>query len=222
MAGRLEGEGRKVVFEHTIDKVAGAKFMFKNNKDDKLRKLWASKEDIVHAIECIEKAVTVKKAMANLDEVILSSLWQAGVMSYGRCFVKPLVLQPQRVFKSNDELDTHRDIMALRHEYIAHGSEHRHSALEVVVVIKETEAGFHFDWHFPGAVFVGHYMEPSAVLPHLNVLKAALETMIDKELDKLGEQLRWDPEVVRSIIRCEQAKGNPEFAKFVIPEKFND
>ncbi|MGB3526195.1 MAG: hypothetical protein WBB32_09540 [Flavobacteriales bacterium] len=208
MAKELEGEHRKVAFEHTIDEVDSIKFTFKNRKGEKLRNLWLAQEDVQEAIACIEKVNSLVISIPKLDDLIVSALWEKAIMNYGRCFNSPVKLQASYYFKSVEAKQVHKDLYSLRQEYIGHQGAHNRYRLEVVVIPRAVEGGYKIEYHFPSIKGVGHFFEPSVIISHLKTFGLILERVMEKEMNGLNEEIWKEGDVLRWFVDQEMTKGN--------------
>ncbi len=205
MGKRLKGELREQVFKHTLGHIEGAKFEFRDQPPSKLHKLLLAEQDVAHAIDCIEKAIEVKEAIPELDELILSGLWQEAIMSYGRCFVKPISLQHTSFFFEEYSCQFHDELMALRHKYIGHRQDHNRSSFDMVIVPTRSENGYSLEYYFPGAIALGHYLGPLQTIDHIRVLQGGVKHLVQQEIAKLDKLLWKDPELLRWFVEQEQA-----------------
>ena len=72
------------------------------------------------------------------------AVWQALIVNYAKCFVKAdgrkVKLEPTIVFEksNNDLLNTHKELMELRHQYVAHSGVNNYEILEVYLALDPT------------------------------------------------------------------------------------
>lgn len=211
MSRKLSPEDRKAAFPHTIDKVHGLKLEFTDNQADNLRNLFQAVDDIKSARACIKKVLLLRRTFKEVDDLIISGLWQKAVMSYGRCFNKPIRLQATKMFKTPEARAFHLEVQDLRDKYIGHQGSHQRAAREVIVVVRHSRKGYWPEFHGPGLVQVGNYLSPAKTLRHFKLLIAALEAEMQVITTRLGKVVMQDPRVLRWIVRREKASGSKLF-----------
>jgi len=211
MPRKLSPQERKVAFSHTIDQVQGLKLQFTANQADKLCNYNQAIDDVKIAIDCIKKVVLLQRKIKRLDDLIISSLWQKAIMSYGRCFNKPLRLQATKVFKSTESLTYHQSVQALRDQYIGHQGSHPRAAREVIVIVRNSKNGYWPEFHDTGLIQIGNYLNPTKTLRHFKLLIAGMEAEAKEIVNVLGKQVMKEPRVLRWIVQREKASGSKLF-----------
>lgn len=211
MPRKLSQEERKVSFRHTIDKLDGLKLEFTDSQTDRLSNLFQAVDDIERASACIKKVVSLQRAFKGLDDLVVSALWQKAVMSYGRCFNRPIKLQATSIYKSPEALAFHQEIKDLRDKYIGHQGSHQRTARGVVIVVRHSKKGYRPEFHGAGIGQMGNYLNPAQTLRHFKLLIAVLNAEMQSITASLGRVVMDEPMVLRWIVRREKANGSKLF-----------
>ena len=132
----------------------------------------------------------------NLDDLIVSALWQQAVMAYARCFTSTesgfSKLEAKQCFNTARARLNHKKLMDLRMSHIAHRGLHERSRSMMLAVLQQREEGLSFEYSFPTIYELGHYHKrPASVLKFLGDLRDQVQHSLDKKVSKVDKYI-WE------------------------------
>jgi len=103
------------------------------------------REDVLFSKSAFESLIQLK-AQAEQDSIIISSLYYAAIIQYGRCFNENKgghsKLEPSDIFTDQDvEVNkTHTELMDLRNSFVAHRDDNEYEQAVVIMQIPKENA----------------------------------------------------------------------------------
>lgn len=196
MAQLLEGKARKVAIKTLFPNDKRPKFFVKSDVARPCVSYALIIQDLELAIDSVEKAVMMLDKIKNLDDLIVSALWQQAVMAYARCFTSTesgfSKLEAKQCFKTAKARLNHKKLMDFRMSHIAHRGLHKRSRSMMLAVLQQREEGLSFEYSFPTIHELGHYHKrPESVLAFLGELKDRVQQALDKKVSKVDKYI-WE------------------------------
>lgn len=142
-------------------------------------------EDIKLAKASAQKALSIKKI--EIDPLIIDALWQQSLMAYARIFSNSddgfSKLEPSIFIKSKKDENLHKELMEIRHSFLAHRGLNTFVRSVMTVIPAEYEGRPVLAYTFPTAKRIGHYLSKGERTLFIGLLDK-LERRVEKCLSK--------------------------------------
>jgi hypothetical protein len=135
--------------------------------------------DINKALNSIEKAVKLSQ-INNIDDLIITGLWQQAIMSYCRCFRNSedgfSTLNPKLYLKSLRAYKIHADMMTIRDSYIAHRGNNEFENVVFLTKPSYKNGKYYFEFSILSANRQGHYFSSyKTIVKHMLMIRKKVE-----------------------------------------------
>lgn len=128
---------------------------------------------------CLEKVIELIDKNETQD-IITSALWQRAIMTYGKIFTNSkdgfTRLEYDKIISDEKQLELHHKLIDIRNSFIAHRGKNDFEKTLLVATLNKTKEGCFFEYSFPTALLIGHYLSEEELL----TLKSLLRTLNDK------------------------------------------
>ena len=155
-----------------------------------ISKQWIGYVSIKLDLEYVKKLVEkiILPSVKDMDEEIIKSLWITSVIIYGKCFTsskgRKIILDEKNFFKTNFKLKSlHKDLMTLRHNYIAHAGNSIFENIEPRIRLANRDGIL-----FPHLVYQGYTLKGFDKNVALNFIDLINEILIwlEQKIENVG------------------------------------
>lgn len=148
--------------------------------------------DLEMAENSVAKALTLKKKIHDIDDLILSALWTQVIMLYTKSFTGSddgfTKLDVKDYIKSKKDLALHTKLMEVRNSFLAHRGYNNYQHGVLILISRKVDQGYSREYAAPIAHLKGHFVKPSKALQqYLIRLKKKVELKAQKKMAKLDQ-----------------------------------